>query len=59
MTNVLKQRKNESIEEYVARIKAMSNTEILEASEAQRQQVLDNYLKNSKQSDYKRRVYHK
>ena len=59
MTNILTQRKNESLEAYVARIKSMSDEAIQEAAEQQRAQVLDNYLKNTKQSSYKRKVYHK
>lgn len=57
--NVLSQRRGESLEDYIARIKAMSNEEIQEAAENQRNEVLNNYQKASKPSSYKRRVYHK
>ena len=57
--NSLNQRRGESLEAYVARVKAMTNEELVEASERQRAQVLAEYEKNSKQSDYKRKVYHK
>ena len=59
MTNVLSQRKGETLEAYVARIKSMSDEAIQEAAEQQRAQVLAEYEKNSKASDYKRKVYHK
>ena len=58
-TNILKQRKGESLQDYITRIKSMSDNEILEAAEAQRQQVLNNYSQNSKPTNYKRKVYHK
>ena len=60
MTNILTQRKNESLEAYVARIKSMSSEEIIAAAEQQRSQVLNNYSQNNtKPSSYKRKVYHK
>lgn len=58
-TNILKQKKGESLEDYVARIKSMTNEEIQEASENQRTAVLESYRKASKPSSYKRKVYHK
>ena len=58
-TNILKQRKGESLQDYITRIKAMSDADILEAAEAQRNEVLNNYKNNSKPSNYKRKVYHK
>ena len=58
-TNILKQRKGESLEAYVARIKSMSDEAIQEAAEQQREQVIENYKKASKPSSYKRKVYHK
>ena len=57
--NVLTQMKGESLEAFIARVRAMSNEERLNAAEQQRTAVLDAYHKNTKQSDYKRKVYHK
>lgn len=57
--NLLTQQRGESLEQFVERVRAMSSEERLEASERQRAQVLAEYEKNSKQSDYKRKVYHK
>ena len=37
----------------------MSSEERVEAAELQRNQVLDGYHNTSKQSDYRRKVYHK
>lgn len=57
--NILRQQKNESLEAYIARIRNMNNEELQEASEAQRTQVLESYRGTTKQSSYKRKVYHK
>lgn len=57
--NTLRQMKGESLESYIARVRAMSNEERVEAAEQQRTAVLDAYHKSAKQSDYKRKVYHK
>ena len=59
MTNVLSQRKGETLEQYVQRIKNMNNEEIMEAAERQRSAVLEEYHSTSKESNYKRKVYHK
>lgn len=57
--NVLTQRRNESLEEYVMRIKSMNSEEILNAAEQQRNEILNGYQKASKPSSYRRKVYHK
>ena len=57
--NSLNQRRGESLEAFITRVRNMSAEEREEAAELQRQQVLDAYHKNSKTSDYKRKVYHK
>lgn len=57
--NILRQQKNESLEAYIARIRNMNNEELQEASEAQRTAVLESYRGTTKQSSYKRKVYHK
>ena len=58
-TNILKQRKGESLEDYIARVKSMTSEELMEAAEAHKAQVLNNYHNSSKPSDYRRKVYHK
>ena len=57
--NLLTQRRGESLEAFITRVRAMSNEERLEAAEQQRTAVLEGYHNTSKQSDYKRKVYHK
>ena len=57
--NSLNQRRGESLEAFITRVRNMSAEEREEAAELQRQQVLDAYHKNIKTSDYKRKVYHK
>ena len=57
--NVLTQRKGETLEQYIARVRAMSSEEIQEASEQQKAQVLNGYQKATKPSSYRRKVYHK
>ena len=58
--NSLQQRRGESLEDYIARIKAMTSEEILEATEKQRTQILADYSQhNSKPTNYRRKVYHK
>ena len=57
--NSLTQRRGESIEAFVERVRSMSAEERLEAAEMQRAQVLVEYEKNTKTSDYRRKVYHK
>ena len=57
--NTLTQKREESLEQYIARIKSMTNEEIQNAAEAQRVDVLESYRKATKPSSYKRRVYHK
>ena len=57
--NILRQQKNESLEAFITRVRNLSAEEREEAAELQRQQVLDAYHKNTKTSDYKRKVYHK
>ena len=58
--NTLTQKRGESLEDYIARVKAMSSEEILEAAEQQRTQVLNNYSQNNtKPTNYRRKVYHK
>lgn len=51
--------KGESLEAFITRVRAMSSEEIMEATERQSKQVLNNYHKSAKPSDYKRKVYHK
>ena len=58
-TNILKQRKGESLEQYITRIKSMTNEEIQNAAEVQRADVLESYRKATKHSSYRRKVYHK
>ena len=57
--NVLTQRKGESLEQYITRIKSMTNEEIQNAAEVQRADVLESYRKATKPSSYRRKVYHK
>lgn len=57
--NLLTQQRGESLEQFVERVRAMSSEERVEAAELQRNQVLDGYHNTSKQSDYRRKVYHK
>lgn len=57
--NLLTQQRGESLEAFITRVRNMSAEEREEAAELQRQQVLDAYHKNTKTSDYKRKVYHK
>lgn len=57
--NALKKQRNESLEQYIMRVRAMSSDEINEAAELQRQKKLAEYRDNSKESNYKRKVYHK
>lgn len=57
--NLLTQQRGESLEQFVERVRAMSSEERVEAAELQRNQVLDGYHNTSKESNYKRKVYHK
>ena len=57
--NVLTQMRGESMEAFIERVRNMSNEEKLAAAELQRNQVLDGYHNTSKESNYKRKVYHK
>lgn len=57
--NTLRQMKGESLEQYIARVRSMTSEEIQEATERQSEQILNNYHKSAKPSDYKRKVYHK
>lgn len=57
--NALYQMRGESLEQFVERVRNMNSEERFEAAERQRNAVLDGYHNTSKQSDYKRRVYHK
>ena len=57
--NSLTQRRGERIEAFVERVRSRSAEERLEAAEMQRAQVLAEYEKNTKTSDYRRKVYHK
>ena len=57
--NTLTQQKGESIEVFIARVRNMNNEERLEAAERQRAAVLEGYHNTSKESNYKRKVYHK
>ena len=57
--NSLTQRRGESFNAFVERVRSMSAEERLEAAEMQRAQVLAEYEKNTKTSDYRRKVYHK
>lgn len=57
--NSLTQMRGESLEAFIARVRAMSNEERLEAAEQQRTAVLEGYHNTSKESNYKRKVYHK
>ena len=57
--NTLRQMKGESLESYIARIRNMNNEELQEAAELQKAQVMAEYERNSKTSNYKRKVYHK
>ena len=57
--NSLQQRRNETLEDYIARVKSMTSEELSAAVETQRTQVLESYRKASKPSSYKRKVYHK
>ena len=57
--NSLHQRRGETLEQYIARIKSMTNEEIQNAAEAQRVDVLESYRKATKPSSYRRKVYHK
>lgn len=59
MTNVLNQRKGETLEQYVERIRSMNSEERLNAAEQQRTAVLEGYHNTTKESNYKRKVYHK
>ena len=57
--NSLTQMKGESLEQFVERVRNMSNEEREEAAELQKAQVMAEYERNSKTSNYKRKVYHK
>ena len=57
--NVLTQMKGESMEAFVERVRSMSAEERLAVAEMQRAQVLAEYEKNRKESNYRRKVYHK
>lgn len=57
--NSLTQMRGESLTAFIERVRSMSAEERLEAAERQRSAVLDGYHNTSKQSDYKRKVYHK
>lgn len=59
MNNVLQQRRGESMEAFVERVRSMSNEERVEAAEQQRTAVLEGYHNTTKESNYKRKVYHK
>lgn len=57
--NILKQMKSETMEQYIARIRNMSQEEQIEASENQRTSVLARYAGTTKTNNYRRKVYHK
>lgn len=57
--NLLTQQRGESLEAFITRVRNMSAEERLNAAEQQRTAVLEGYHNTSKQSDYKRKVYHK
>ena len=57
--NLFTQQRGESLEAFITRVRNMSAEEINEASELQKAQVMAEYERNSKTSNYKRKVYHK
>lgn len=57
--NLLTQQRGESLEAFIERVRSMSNEERVEAAERQRTAVLEGYHNTTKESNYKRKVYHK